>query len=117
MFDNIEKHQTILKMASSTMDTGYEAQGYTTTTTSNGNNATIYNIVDTHDEYEKKIIIKTYDGYEDRNEYYIDYEDVYNNVKNDNIKLSEDNLFYKNCVSSNHNDNNILRDELAEIHY
>lgn len=30
MFDNIEKHRDIIKMATSTMDTGYEVVGYST---------------------------------------------------------------------------------------
>ena len=117
MFDNIDKYRNDIKMATSTMDTGYAAEGYTTTTP-NGNNATVYNIVDTHDEYKKNIIIKIDDGYNDGyDEYHINYEDVYNKVKNSNVKLSEDNLFYKNCVSNNPanpNDNNILRNDLMK---
>jgi len=87
MFDHIEKHRDIIKMASSTMDTGYAIEGYSTTTP-NGNNAVVSTIVDTHDEYEKNITIKIED-YHDYDEYYINYEDVYNAFKNNTVKLNE----------------------------
>ena len=47
MSDNINKYQDVIKMASSTTDTGYEEIGYSTTT-SNGNNVTVSVLVDTH---------------------------------------------------------------------
>ena len=116
MFNNIKKYRNTVKMASSTMDTGYEAQGYATTT-SNGNNATVSILMDTHNKYKKNITIKVDKGYEDYDEYYINFEDVYNKVKDGNVKPPEDNLFYKNCVSTNltnHNYNNILIADLIK---
>ena len=117
MFDNIDKYRNDIKMATSTMDTGYAEEGYSTITTK-GNNVVVSTIVDTHDEYKKNITIKIDDGYNDGyDEYYMNYEDVYNKVKDGNVKLSEDNLFCKNCVSNNTtnpNDNNILRNELIK---
>ena len=110
MFDNIEKHRDIIKMASSTMDTGYAIEGYSTTTP-NGNNAVVSTIIDTHDEYEKNITIKIED-YHDYDEYYINYEDVYHAFKNNTVKLSENDPIYKVCSSDNSTNHNILRDEL-----
>lgn len=110
MFDHIEKHRDIIKMASSPMDTGYAIEGYSTTTP-NGNNAVVSTIIDTHDEYEKNITIKIED-YHDYDEYYINYEDVYNAFKNNTVKLSENDPIYKVCSSDNSTNHNILRDEL-----
>ena len=113
MFDNIEKHRDIIKIASSTMDTGYAIESYSTTTTPNGNNAVVSTIVDTHDEYEKNITIKIED-YHDYDEYYMNYEDVYHAFKNNTVKLSENDPIYKVCSSDNSTNYNILRDELMK---
>lgn len=112
MFDNIEKHRDIIKMATSTMDTGYEVVGYSTTTP-NGNNAVVSTIVDTHDEYEKNITIKIENDH-DFDDYHINYEDVYHAFKNNTVKLSENDPIYKICNSDNSTNHNILRDELMQ---
>lgn len=107
MFDNIEKYRNIIKMASSTMDTGYEEEGYSTTT-SNGNNVVVYTVIDTHDEYKKIVTIKL-----DDKEYHMDYDDVYHSVKNGNVKLSENDLIDNVCIVDN-DSYYILRDELVK---
>ena len=122
MSDNINKYQDVIKMASSTTDTGYEEIGYSTTT-SNGNNVTVSVLVDTHYEYKKKISIKVEDGYhinggfKNYNEYHMNYNDVYQAFKNNAVKLSKDDPIYKACISdnsTNHNDYMISNDELMK---
>ena len=122
MFKNIEEYRNVIKMAASTMDTGYEEVGYSTTT-SNDNNVIVSVLVDTHDEYKKKISIKVEDGYhinsgfKKYDEYHMNYNDVYQAFKNNAVKLSKDDPIYKACISddpSNHNDYMISNDELMK---
>lgn len=106
MLININKYRRIIKMAASTMDTGYEEEGYSTTT-SNGNNVVVYTIIDTHDEYKKIVNIKLNDD----KEYHMDYDDVYLSVKNGNVNFSENDLIDNVCIVDN-DSYYILRDEL-----
>lgn len=112
MFDNIEEYRDIIKMASSTMDTGYEKQGYSTTT-SNGDKVKVSITIDTHDEYEKRITIKIED-YHDYDEYYINYEDVYHAFNNNTVKLSENDPIYKVYNSEDSTNYIILIDDLMK---
>lgn len=110
MFDNIEEYRDIIKMASSTMDAGYEKQGYSTTT-SNGDKVKVSITIDTHDEYKKIINIQIDDGFDDC---HINYDDVYHAFKNNTVKLSEDDPIYKVCTFDNSSNYNICRDELMK---
>lgn len=123
MSDNINKYQDVIKMASSTTDTGYDKEVGYSTTTSNGNNVTVSVLVDTHYEYKKKISIKVEDcyhingGFKNYDEYHMNYNDVYQAFKNNAVKLSKDDPIYKACISdnsTNHNDYMISNDELMK---